>query len=237
MRHVGRVVQDGLGGWEWDGVRVAIGVGDGSADDTEEWDELCAEAGMEFVQVDNSGSGGGRESMLQEFGGSLKALTQDTLKPPPKVTNLLTWFTFTDKSGFPRVKEALQENDWEQADVPFGDDNTNAETSTQEHQTSQDSEVIDPESLDFGIGQADMDTLRKAILAGVAKEHGSGAAEGQEEEEGEEDADDEIDEDDVAKVEKMMRKLQAAREAGQAMGEAQRRRMAARAVEEVMKDW
>jgi hypothetical protein len=35
----------------------------------------------------------------------------------------------------------------------------------------------------------------------------------------------------------MMRKLQAAREAGQAMGEAQRRRMAARAVEEVMKDF
>jgi hypothetical protein len=70
LRHVGRVVQDGLGGWEWDGVRVAIGVGDGTADDTEEWDELCAEAGMEFVQVGSSGSGGGRESMLQEFGGS-----------------------------------------------------------------------------------------------------------------------------------------------------------------------
>jgi hypothetical protein len=87
-----------------------------------------------------------------------------------------------------------------------------------------------------------METLRKAIWAGAAKEQGttttttsSGAAAAAKGDD--EDADDEIDDDDVAKVEKMMRKLQAAREAGQAMGEAQRRRMAARAVEEVMKDF
>jgi hypothetical protein len=44
------------------------------------------------------------------------------------------------------------------------------------------------------------------------------------------------DDDDIAKVETMMRKLQAVREAGEGMGEAQRRRMAARAVEEVMRE-
>lgn len=60
---IGRVVNEGLGGWEWDGVRLAVGVG--SADvDTEEWDELCAEAGMEFVRL------GGSQPVKNEFGGT-----------------------------------------------------------------------------------------------------------------------------------------------------------------------
>jgi hypothetical protein len=42
--------------------------------------------------------------------------------------------------------------------------------------------------------------------------------------------------DQVVKVEKMMRKLQTVREAGQGLPEAQRKRMAARAVREVMDD-
>jgi len=45
-----------------------------------------------------------------------------------------------------------------------------------------------------------------------------------------------LEDDDVARVERMMRKLQAAREAGQGMNEAQRKKMAARAVAEVMRD-
>lgn len=45
-----------------------------------------------------------------------------------------------------------------------------------------------------------------------------------------------LDDDDIAKVESMMRRLQAVREAGEGMDEAQRRRMAARAVQEVMKE-
>jgi hypothetical protein len=45
-----------------------------------------------------------------------------------------------------------------------------------------------------------------------------------------------LDEEEIAKIEKMMRKLQAVREAGEGMGEEQRKRMAARAVEEVMRD-
>lgn len=60
IRHVGRVVKDGLGGWQWDGVGLAVGVGDGEG---EEWDELCADAGLEFVQI------GGRQRERNEFGG------------------------------------------------------------------------------------------------------------------------------------------------------------------------
>lgn len=53
---------------------------------------------------------------------------------------------------------------------------------------------------------------------------------------GEEGGKSELDAEDVEKVEKMMRKLQAVREAGEGMGYEQRRRMAARAVEDVMKE-
>jgi hypothetical protein len=60
IRHVGSVVQKGLGGWEWDGVRLAIGIGEGDAD---EWDELCGEAGLEFVQLKSG------QSEKNEFGG------------------------------------------------------------------------------------------------------------------------------------------------------------------------
>lgn len=62
VHQVGRVVKEGLGGWEWDGVGLAVGVGEGQ---TEEWDELCAEAGLEFVQVT------GKDKGRNEFGGKL----------------------------------------------------------------------------------------------------------------------------------------------------------------------
>lgn len=66
IAQMGQVVKKGLGGWEWDGVRLAIGVGDTASDaDAEEWDELCAEAGMEFVQL------GASQPALNTFGGML----------------------------------------------------------------------------------------------------------------------------------------------------------------------
>jgi hypothetical protein len=58
---VGQVVKKGLGGWEWDGVGLAVGVGEGI---TEEWDEVCAEAGLEFVHVTGKAQTG-----RNEFGG------------------------------------------------------------------------------------------------------------------------------------------------------------------------
>ncbi|GKT40968.1 uncharacterized protein ColSpa_01149 [Colletotrichum spaethianum] len=62
ITEVGRVVREGLGGWGWDGVGLGIGVGDG---DAEEWEELCAEWGLEFVQV----RGGKKDEGKNEFGG------------------------------------------------------------------------------------------------------------------------------------------------------------------------
>lgn len=59
---------------------------------------------------------------------------------------------------------------------------------------------------------------------------GSAAASTKDEQDGE------LGDEDIAKVEKMMRKLQAARDMGEGMGEAQRKRLAARAVEEVMRE-
>lgn len=65
VREVSKVVKDGLGGWEWDGVGLAIGVGEGG--ETEEWEDVCAEGGLEFVQVT------GKDDGRNEFGGELSA--------------------------------------------------------------------------------------------------------------------------------------------------------------------
>lgn len=63
IREVGRVVRDGLGGWGWDGVSVAVGLG---SDPEGEWEDRCAGAGMELVVV-----GGGEDSAARnEFGGT-----------------------------------------------------------------------------------------------------------------------------------------------------------------------
>lgn len=73
VRCVGRVVREGLGGWEWDGVGLAVGVGevDLAADGGEvldRWEDLCSEWGLEFVHLSpekGDGDRGGRN----EFGG------------------------------------------------------------------------------------------------------------------------------------------------------------------------
>ncbi|KAM3473552.1 hypothetical protein MY8738_008314 [Beauveria namnaoensis] len=185
IRQVGKVVHDGLGGWAWDGVKLAVGVG--SALDVDEWDELCAEAGLEFVQV------GGGEDKLQQFG---------------------------EKSGIPRVKEALEANEWDlaSADEPPLDDEV-----ANKHILD---DALDPENMDFGLGQADLEKLKKAIFANQGPEQDL-----EDDRKG-----DDIGDEDVAKVQAMMSKLQAAREAGETMSETQRRKMAAKAVEEVMRE-
>lgn len=76
IREVGRVVREGLGGWEWDGVVVAVGLG---RDPDGEWEERCAEGGMELVVV----GGGESEGARNEFGGtcSPSLLSRFTLSP------------------------------------------------------------------------------------------------------------------------------------------------------------
>lgn len=63
---VGKVVKEGLGGWEWDGVSLAVGVGEvAHLDDLDVWDEVCGDAGLEFVHVASSAA----EDARNEFGG------------------------------------------------------------------------------------------------------------------------------------------------------------------------
>ncbi|KAH0497912.1 hypothetical protein TgHK011_005194 [Trichoderma gracile] len=216
IRHVGSVLQKGLGGWDWDGVRLAVGIGEGDAD---EWDELCSEFGMEFVQLKSG------QKEKNEFG---------------------------EKTGIPRVKEALESNDWEQLnDGPV----SNFGETRSDKSNDADEANFDPESLDFGVDRSDFEGLRMAIWntgqldtdindpasakQGEAEQSrvskvGAGSAAAVDIHGEAEDRD--LDDEDVAKVEKMMRKLQAAREMGEGMGEAQRRRLAAKAVEEVMRE-
>lgn len=63
IEEVGRVVKEGLGGWGWDGVVVAVGVG---RDEEGEWEERCAEGGMELVVL----TGKEVEGARNEFGGT-----------------------------------------------------------------------------------------------------------------------------------------------------------------------
>ncbi|KAK1253313.1 hypothetical protein MKX07_001390 [Trichoderma sp. CBMAI-0711] len=215
IRHVGSVLQKGLGGWDWDGVRLAVGIGEGDAD---AWDELCSEFGMEFVQLKSG------QKEKNEFG---------------------------EKTGIPRVKEALESNDWEQLNGGPGSEFSE----TRSDKSDDDLANLDPESLDFGVDRSDFEGLRMAIwnTGRLEPEIGDSTSAKQGEADGSkvsdvsagsaaavdkpgEAEDRDLDDEDVAKVEKMMRKLQAAREMGEGMGEAQRRRLAAKAVEEVMRE-
>ncbi|KAG6127864.1 hypothetical protein E4U38_006027 [Claviceps purpurea] len=200
IAQIGRVVNEGLGGWEWDGVRLAVGVGSGDVD-TEEWDELCAEAGMEFVRL------GGSQPVKNEFG---------------------------EKTGIARVKEALESNDWELADAEnlsdFGDfEGGGGSEDKKDH--------LDPDSLDFGFDPTDIENLKKAIFEADGQADGAVEGDAAPQKDGTSGEKTEKDKnDEMTKMEDMMRKLQAVREAGEGLPEAQRRRMAARAVQEVMKE-
>ncbi|RFN45817.1 hypothetical protein FIE12Z_9897 [Fusarium flagelliforme] len=205
VEHVGKVLKKGLGGWEWDGVGLAIGVGGDGHE--EEWDEICAEAGLEFVSVGGKGDTGRNE--------------------------------FGEKTGVARVKEALEANDWSQLEAPLsGSEFGDFETSS----TKEDDKDLDPKKMGFGFDQKDFEGLRKAIWeASQDVEEPEESKKAETNKEGTSEAAaagglEDLDEDEIAKIEKMMRKLQAVREAGEGMGEEQRKRMAARAVEEVMRD-
>jgi len=73
IRHVGRVVKEGLGGWQWDGVGLAVGMA-GDAEGNGEWEDVCAEMGLEFVLV-----GGGNEGGRNEFGGEFRSFLSSLL--------------------------------------------------------------------------------------------------------------------------------------------------------------
>ncbi|EEY20421.1 conserved hypothetical protein [Verticillium alfalfae VaMs.102] len=128
------------------------------------------------------------------------------------------------KMGIHRVLEALEANDWDQGDIP-----SDLEDELGGLEDGRD----DPESLDFGVDRADFEGLRQAIWGldtepraeGDGEARGSGAQAEPLDEAAE-----------VEKLESMMRKLQAVRDMSAGLPEEQRKKMAAKAVNEVMKD-
>lgn len=139
------------------------------------------------------------------------------------------------------MKEALESNDWAPLDggglSDFGDF---------EDETA--SPKDDPENMDFGYDKTDFEGLKKAIwenslinddveLPATSSKDTPATEKDEKKDPLSEDTEKaEVDDDDVVRVEKMMRKLQAVREAGEGMSEEQRKKMAARAVREVMAD-
>ena len=123
-----------------------------------------------------------------------------------------------EKTGVPRILEALESNDWAATaadDFLDGSDDDFGEFASAERVD----ELDDERNLDLGVAGEDQATLRTGILSALA--------DGGDEDGGQ---------DEVERVEKMMRTLLAAREAGEGMGEEERKRMAKRAVEKVMGD-
>ncbi|KAL2263686.1 hypothetical protein VTK26DRAFT_5629 [Humicola hyalothermophila] len=214
ITHVGKVVREGLGGWEWDGVGLAVGIGGGggggggglgeegdAGEELDEWEDLCAECGLEFVHVPARQAGGGK--------GKGPADDEDKRNQ------------FGERTGIARVLEALQANDWSGAGM-----GGNEREGLGDDEEDDDDGEFDPESLDFGFDKEDFVGLRKAIWNGG--EDGEGPR-GEEEEEG-------LGDEDVQKLERMMLKLQAVRDATAGLPEEQRKRMAKRAVGEVMRE-
>ncbi|EQB43891.1 hypothetical protein CGLO_17408 [Colletotrichum gloeosporioides Cg-14] len=231
ISEVGKVVREGLGGWAWDGVGLGIGVGEG---DAEEWEELCAEWGLEFVQV----RGGKKDDGRNEFG---------------------------EKMGIPRVLEALESNDWAAdagPDVDSDLEEVEAEMAGLPRKPRPladgddgDEFDFDPESLDFGFDRADFEGLKKAIWNleqeqqqvddedegkdGDKKKDGEGSKDATKREAAKAAADEEeerLDAEEIEKLEGMMRKLQAVRDMSAGMPVEQARKMAKKAVSEVMKE-
>ncbi|KAF3760255.1 hypothetical protein M406DRAFT_65449 [Cryphonectria parasitica EP155] len=230
---VGRVVREGLGGWEWDGVSLAVGVGEvAHLDDLDVWDEVCGDAGLEFVHLPSSSS----SSSSASSGGEERN-------------------EFGEKVGIPRVLEALQSNDWASVLTEEGDDVLGAgqdDPHAGGDDEEKDGEELDLEDMNFGFDREDFEGLKKAIWeAQMEREIGQeGGGQGTTAQDkipfphGDHDKDDDakdttaqdLNGDDVEKVEQMMRKLQAVRDMSAGLPEEQRKRMAARAVGEVMRD-
>ncbi|KAG8158892.1 hypothetical protein KVR01_011335 [Diaporthe batatas] len=228
IREVGRVVREGLGGWEWDGVGLGVGVGEvPHLDDLDMWDEACGDAGLEFVHVDSSAT---PEGAKNEFG---------------------------EKMGIPRVLEALESNEWDSFAADDGDDELAAlgDVTKQgaldgdDDDDDDDGADLDPENLDFGFDREDFEGLKKAIWEARAEREGDdGDSQGIGSKPGGPDpaasaqalatdeAGGELGDEDIQKVERMMRKLQAVKDMSAGLPEDQKKRMAAKAVGEVMRD-
>lgn len=135
---------------------------------------------------------------------------------------------FGEKTGIPRLLEALEANDWELVGAGGGDDGEDGLFGSFQDVrfpgSDDDGEINfdDPESVDFGFDRDDFAGLRQAIWQQSTAETA--------------DNDDEEDKDQAAIMESMVRRLQAARLQSELLTPAQRRAMAARVVGEVMRE-
>ncbi|EGO61336.1 hypothetical protein NEUTE1DRAFT_58596 [Neurospora tetrasperma FGSC 2508] len=290
IKGVGKVVREGLGGWEWEGVGLAVGVtttatttamatasdvgGDGGGeitiaemdvdmeDEINEWDDLCAEWGLEFVHHRVVGSSNNNNNKGEEKRNE-----------------------YGEKMGIARVLEALQSNDWSGGDGDEGDNDNNNNNrglfdeseDEEDYVDENDGDTEDEFDLGFGYTKKQKMEMRKAFLKGTADSNRTAeeeleasksvtqTIEGQEkttkkgEEKGESAAvatdaakagpsaesgsgadkveeEEEIGEEDVEKIAKMMLKLQAVRDMSGTVPEEQRRKLALKAVEEVMRE-
>ena len=151
--------------------------------------------------------------------------------------------------GIPRVLEALESNDWDSLATADEDDDLAAlGDETKQGADDDDGIELDPENLDFGFDKEDFEGLKRAIWeARVEREGDDGDSRGtggkpdghdpaSAQARNTDDGDDELGDEDIQKVEQMMRKLQAVKDISAGLPEDQKKRMAARAVGEVMKE-
>lgn len=148
--------------------------------------------------------------------------------------------------GIPRVLEAIESNEWDSF-ATDEDDEIAALAGVTDHDKEAE---LDPENMDFGIDKEDFEGLKRAIWEAQLERPGDDDGEGEtadksgsklassgdgaaavKDEDGEE-----LGDEDIQKVEEMMRKLQAVRDMSAGLPEDQKKRIAARAVGEVMKE-
>ncbi|KAI1813759.1 hypothetical protein GGS20DRAFT_461706 [Poronia punctata] len=164
-----------------------------------------------------------------------------------------------EKTGIPRVLEAIEANDWSAStDLEVSDSDSDSDSDSAEITAKQlentgnddgDPTHLDTEDLDFGFDKKDFAGLKRAILnAGQEDDEDddqpgtSGEKEREKEKEkkddgdGDEDEDEELDDEEIRKIERMMTKLQAVRDTNVGLPEEQRKRAAAKAVAEVMRE-
>ncbi|KAK4210817.1 alpha and gamma adaptin binding protein p34-domain-containing protein [Rhypophila decipiens] len=253
VSHVGRVIRQGLGGTDWEGVGLVVGVssssssgsprplsslppggedniaGGGREEDLDaildEWEDYCWDSGLEFVHH--------RVTITHpkaQTGASSEK--KDAEKGEKDERN-----EFGEKMGIARVREALEANEWSGGAGGGSDDDESDDAEEEgefgsfqkgkQQQSKKDGEESDDdeEQLDFGFDKADFVGLKKAIWKGGGDDE-------------DDDDDDEANgnDDEVKKLESMMHKLQAVRDMTAGMPDEQRKRMAKHAVDEVMKD-
>jgi len=185
LEAVGEVVREGCG-FVWDGVFVAVAMPQSIKPalevGVEEWEEICGECGVEFVDWEGVGR--------NEFG---------------------------EPMGVARLKEALEANDWAMND----DDDGGIDFD----------ELLDDDgegSTGIGMEAAQLEMeifgMKQAIYGEDEDSEKEKGGEGEEEEE-----------DSVEKLEAMMLRMQAVKDMGADLPEAERKKFAAKAVNDIMK--